>query len=485
MKDEECGILSPFLFLSKQTNDDEDGSARMDLIVRNAKICTDGIEMRADLGVVDGCVAALGMLDGVEARESVDASGCIVFPGAVDVGVSLLAENAFHAGCDVDFGVLTRMAAVGGATTIVVAAEWETEKKFEDQLERRVTADQRKAFVDFGYHVFANAWSLQHRETALNAVQSGVCSVWVARTDGLANLPGGALAHAVVRDLTDSMVAIVSPTDPVLEEYFRNSLRSLGSTGLMQRTNIFPEPIEATAMRTFGALVKGSRAHVAFLGVSGERTMQALEYLRSHDYPASAIAKLPHLAFNADTLGEESQSPVAPGIPSVWPPLRGRQHQQRLWTALDSGLVTAVSSGHHPITMKQATAGLADATRAAEGANGLEHLVPVMYSEGVSKWRIDGETLSNVCCADPAKLAGLYPRKGSLQVGSDADFVIVDPAAAHERRPFPNAGHYDFFAGMDCMGTMRAVYLRGSRIAGDGARDEPAGRFVERRVSLA
>jgi len=457
----------------------------MDLIVRNARIYTDGIEMRADLGVQGGRVALLGNLENVDARNVVDASGFLVFPGAVDIGVSTLAENSFHQASEADFALLTRMAASGGATTIVVAAEWDPEQKFDEQLERRTVADQKSAWVDFGYHAFLDTWSMAHREMMQNASQSGVASAWIARTDSLAKLPGGALAHAVTRELPDSVMAVVSPTDPMLEEYFRNQLRDLGTTGLMHRANIFPEPIEATVLRTYGALLKGSRAHVLLLGLAGERSLQALEYMRTHGYPVSGAVKLPHLVFNADTLNEESQSPVAPGIPSLWPPLRGRQHQQRLWNALDSGLVTAVSSGHHPVTMKQATASLADATRAPEGASGLEHLMPLAFSEGVSKWRIDPETLSTVCCADPAKLAGLYPRKGSLQVGSDADLVVVDPTAAHERRTFPGAGHYDFYAGMECMGTVRAVYLRGTRIAGDGASGEPGGRFVERRVSLA
>ncbi len=457
----------------------------MDLIVRNARIYTDGIEMQGDLGISGGRVSAIGNL-GDDAAEIVDAAGHLVFPGLVDLGVSPLAENGCVQQTAQDFSTLTKMALAGGVTTVVSAVSFDSEKPFADQLGEFAAADTQRAWVDFGYHMFVRQWGLDARESALSAGSSGVCSVWIARTDTLSNAPGLALVQSVVRDLPESMMAVVNPTDAVLEEHFRTQLKSENMQGLSSRNSLFPEAIEGAVLKTCGAIVRNSRAHILVNGVSGERTLRELEYMRGQRYPVSAMAKLPHLIFATERMTEETQTPDSPSFPCVWPPVRRRRHQQRLWGALESGLVSAVTSAHHPVGLKQATDSATDSLSAAEGCNGIEHLLRLMFSEGIAKWRIEAETLSVVCCADPAKLAGLYPRKGSLQIGSDADFLIFDPGRQEDIRPLQGAACFDYYAGHPCAGAIKAVYLRGTRVAGEGAdTSAPRGAFLERRLALA
>ena len=453
----------------------------IDLLIRNTTIVTDGLEMRADLGVTDGIVTHIGQLEGVEAGEILDGSGKFVLPGLVDLGVSLLGEGAYYAPSRHQIAELTAEALAGGVTTIVAAQDWDPKANFSEDLARRQAEDEELASIDFAYHYFVSDWSEDRRRHMRGALGSGLSSVWIARADLNSPLPGGTLIHAVMRELPESSYAITAPSDPLFERYFRADLRSGGRIAPKYYTNVFPEWIEASMLRSYDALLRETRSRLVVLGLSCPESLVELQRLRESGTKLIGGAKLPHLVLNTDMLNEET----AAILPFAWPPLRNRSAQHALWSGLEDGLMNVVSSSHHPRTVEEVREGQKDAMSAQGGGTGIAHLLPLLHSEGVSKWRLSLESLSQCACADPAKMAGLYPRKGSLQIGSEADLVILDPGKSYRIQPAGAANsHYDPYAGIEVAGSVEAVYLRGRRVLGTGADPQPRGRFLEGTVSL-
>lgn len=454
----------------------------MDLIVKNGTVVTDGMEMHCDLGVTGGRVTHWGCLDETQASAIIDASEKLVLPGLVDIGVSLLGENNFTIESQQTFETLTAKAIQGGVTTIVAAAKWNPARIFNEELSERRKADEAGARADFGYHYFVSSWAPEFQRHFRTAVSGGVPTAWIARTDLDAPLPAPALVHAVLRDLSDHSLAITSPSDPIFEDYFRSNLKERKAVGPEFFTQVFPEWIEEERLRILGSTARSTRGRLIVLGLSTARSVAALQSMREEGVPIFGAAALPFLALNSDSPEEEgAENP----LPITWPPVRGRSEQQCLWNALEAGTLSVLTALHHPVTPEQIRVGQEDATSAVCGIGGIEHLLPLVYSEGVAKWRLSMESLSQCACADPAKLAGLYPKKGSLQIGSDADFVIFDPAieeSVPETKPDAATSPY---AELEPSGGINAVYLRGSCIFGSNAVPEPRGRFLDRRISLA
>ncbi|MDK2971420.1 MAG: dihydropyrimidinase [Candidatus Sumerlaeota bacterium] len=454
----------------------------MDLVIRNASIVTDGLEMNADLGIANGVVTQIGRLEKVPAANVIDAAGKVILPGLVDVGVSLYCENEYTLDSGQSLDALTAEALAGGITTVVLAEPFDEGRILTEELAERRTADAALARTDFGYHYLLRDWSPERERHVRTAASAGIASVWVARCPIEAEHPGTALLHAVAQDLPESTLLLTRPSEACLEYHLRRTLRAKGFVQPAYHSQTFPSWLEESAVHLLGAIARGSRPRLLVLGISSTPALAAIQSLREQGVSILGGATLPHLVRTADMLEEDAGTI----LPLTCPPLRERADQQSLWNALDSGTLSVVSSGHHPVTTDEARAGHTDALASADGAGGIAGLLPLLHAEGIAKWRLSIESLSLCACADPAKLAGLYPRKGSLQIGSDADFVLLNPRAAGTVDRFTSDSRLaDPYSGMECADVVEAVYLRGRCVHGAGADTAVRGRYLDRRLSLA
>ena len=166
------------------------------------------------------------------------------------------------------------------------------------------------------------------------------------------------------------------------------------------------------------------------------------------------------------------------------PPLREKAEQEGLWKALRKGEIQTVSTDHCSFTLAQKDAGREDFTRIPGGLPGVEHRFELLWSYGVVKKRISAAALCRLLAENPAKLYGLFPRKGRLAVGGDADIVVYDPGASHVIRAEDSfsAADYDPYEGFVTAGGIREVWLRGSRQVEGGRllEEAPRGSFLVR-----
>lgn len=449
----------------------------MDFLLSNGTIVTDGLEFSADLAIRDGLIAVIGDLSGVSAKEEIDCSGKLVFPGAVDLGLNLLDDGPFDQESGAGFAIASREAATGGVTTLVATMELEPGDDLDECVRAQTEADSRKAWVDYSYHLLFNDWGPQRASQVRQAINAGIPSAWLARTPLGSNLPAPSLFLSAMEDIPEDFLVVISPFLSTLAQFSINKLMSQAPFPNRQWKEALPENFEVSAVQTLAHLANNARCRVLLNGISTCASLAALQTARENSGLITGGCSIHHLFFT-DGDGDS--------VPRLWPPCRTKQDQHALFNALEEGLLSAVTSFHKPRTSQEASSPVIGPELPQVGAASLAHFLPILHGEGVNKWRITPATVSLCACADPAKLAGCYPRKGSLQPGSDADVVVIEPGESAEAPVQPGGGEFtDPYRDHGFPGRIEQVFLRGKRIYDKtGLVEAPTGSFIERRLVL-
>jgi dihydropyrimidinase len=451
----------------------------LDILFENAQIASDGVEFTADVAVEAGQIKAIGNLAGMPAREVINCRGKALIPGVVDLGVNLLDNGPFDPESGAGFAMATRAAARGGVTTIVTTLEIDSQELAADAVKAQQEADARKACVDFGYHLLVRDVQESTATQLRSAYSAGVCSVWAARTGLADNFPGHGLLMALAQVIPEEMLLLTSPWDAISGEIYRRALKSDPGSLETQWLKVLPREIEANFVRSLPGVLTGLRGRAVIMGLSCIESLTAMQELAQRSVHFQAACSLASLYFL------ESET----GSPRTWPPIREKSDQQALYYALEQGFISVVTSDHKPRTATEMVGQPNAPSGPAVGLSTISHLLPIVYSEGVSKWRLTLATLSQILCADAAKLAGLYPRKGTIQPGADADLVLIDPLEIRRAVSQPHiVGPLDYIDPLEeatLQGVIKQVYLRGVRIVDNGELvSENSGQFLSRRLSL-
>jgi dihydropyrimidinase len=444
----------------------------VDLILKQCSIASDGVEFTADVAVEGGVIHAIGLLDGLSASETVDCHGLLLLPGAIDLGLNLGANGEIDPAPKQSFAEITQSALLGGVTTVVACEEFAIRGDVEELVAQRAREHALDAWCDFGYHFGVRGWD-PHLGTRLrSAALAGVTSARILRTGAGAPVPGPMLVHATAQEIPADMLLLFSPWDPLLFRYMEQRIEASGSTAESQWESLLPRAFEAAWVRSLAAWLEGLRGHAMIVGISSAEAVEALRELRSVNGAVHGSVNVAALAFAQQETG----------APRTWPPIREKADQKALYAALEEGLLSAVCSDHRARTAEEMVgAGGAGAI----GLATLSGMLPLLYSEGVAKWQLSAGTLSQCLGSDAAKLAGLYPRKGAIQAGADADLVLIDPNRVRGAHIAGPGGFVEPLSQADLQGSIERVYLRG-RLAVQERQliGASGGQFLHRRQSL-
>ena len=433
-----------------------------------------------DVLVADGRVAGI-VERGSEASavEAVDVEGLVVLPGAIDAHVHL-AQNLTYPTEPIDVAPETAAAAAGGVTTIL--AYLMTPTPYE-QVVRTVTGlMEQTAAVDFGFH-FCVVTEEQKDAVRLYAEELGVSSFkffmnFRGDEGAYLGLPGN--DDGFLLELLASAAgcgAMVNPHPENIEIVWR--LRAAEHAADAPPLRVWdatrPAYVEAEAIQRAAFLARTAGASLYVVHVSSASALEIAARERAA-YPGVFVETCPHY------LTHDADSDVGL-LGKVNPPLRSAADREALWRGLEAGLIDVVGSDHVP-RMKAAKGG--DVWTASAGFPGLETLVPVMLSEGCVRRGLPLEQVVDLFTRNPARLFGLYPRKGVIAVGSDADFAIVDfgRARAVDGDALHSRAGYSIYDGWELDCTVVHTLVRGRFALRDGAlTDASRGAFVARRVS--
>jgi len=407
-------------------------NAQADLRVVNARVVTPSETLLGGVAARDGKVVAVGAeMNLPDADRTIDAEGNYLIPGFIDPhvhwGLSRY-EYEYHEGLAHDFETETRGAVHGGVTTVVNFLLQPDPYLPDVDYFRR--AGEENSYIDFAYHAIVH--QDHHVEEIEGLVEEGVRSFkvffnWYKHASpelGIDHSDAGRVYKVLdkVSDINDGVVMFHAENEDLAYER-RQELRAEGRNDLEAWSESAPNICEVMQVEQIARMTEYTDSRAYIVHTSTGEAVDVGERYREKGVKLD-IETLP--AFLCHTKQDEDLG--------VWgkisPPLRGEDSKQRLWEGLRNGTVEYLGTDHcpHKVEFKEKEGGkYGDVWDAIPGDNnGIEYFLPVMMSEGVNRNRLSMERLVEVACENNAKRWGLYPRKGALVEGADADMVIVD-----------------------------------------------------------
>lgn len=455
-----------------------------DLILRGGQLVTPRETVRADVGVRGGRIAAVGELAGASADETFDATGLFVLPGVIDEHVHSRDPGLTY---KEDFAHSTRAAVAGGVTTVLEMPNSIPPVVDSASFHSRVRQLQAKARADFGlWGMLLGDRNLASIEEMARAGVVGYKLFW-----GYALDPR---TLALVYHFRDGDDVILPPDEGQIYDAFRTVARTGRPVGVhAENRNVIARLAareEASGAEDYAALLRSrpafgealttqaaitladaAGAHLHVLHISAGEAAEAVAAARARRRRVTGET-CPHYLVLTD-----EDYPRAGTHMKIFPPVREKAHQDRLWAALQAGELQTVGSDHAPHTAEEKAENI---WRAPAGAAGVQTLVPLML-DAASRGRITLNRVAAVLSENPARIFGLYPRKGTIAVGADADFTLVDMnREAVIRGPELLSKHpVTPFDGLHVQGVPVAAFIRGRLVMRDGhPLGEPEGELV-------
>ena len=461
----------------------------LDLVIRGGTVVTAIDTCQADLGVRGGRIVALA--EGLpRAAQEIDAAGRLVLPGGVDSHCHIEQLSGMGVWNADDFYTGTISAAFGGTTTVIPFAA-----QHRGQSMRDVVADYReraqKAVVDHAFHMIVSDPSEAVLADELPAlIRDGYSSLKLFMTYPLLRLGDEQILELLALARREgAMVAVHAENDAMLAWTTRRLLER-GHTAPRYHAISHPRAAEAEAVGRLIAMAALVDQPVVVFHVTTEGSMAAIREAQTRGRKVFAETCPQYLLLEASDLDK-------PGLEGAkWmfsPPARDAADRAAIWRGVQNGTFQMVTSDHAPYRFDDSgkLAAGADPTfkQIANGIPGIELRLPLLFSEGVAKGRIDLSRFVELCCTNPAKIYGLHPMKGTIAIGADADLAIWDQdrTVTITDETTHDAVGYCPYAGMTVTGWPQTVLSRGEVIveAGELRAERGRGRFLPRAAGAA
>ena len=397
-----------------------------DVVIRDAVVVTAEHTQRCDIGISGGRIAALGagLKDG--ARE-VAARGRTVTPGGIDGHCHLDQPMPAPMKMADDFETGTRSAACGGTTTVIPFAAQEKGKSLRAAVDDYHRRADGKALVDYAFHLIVTDPTEEVLSRELPAlIAEGYTSFKIYMTYEDLKLADGQILDVLDLARRHGAMAMIHAENSECIEWLTRRLEKAGRTAPRFHADSRPMLVEREATHRAMALAELVDVPILIVHVSGREAVEQIRWGRGRGLHIYAETCPQYLFLTADALGAEGYE----GAKCVCsPPPRDKANQAVIWDGLSDGLFTVVSSDHAPFRYddpqgKRLGGKEVPFRYIPNGIPGLETRLPLLYSEGVLEKRIRAERFVELTSTNAAKLYGLYPRKGTIAVGSDADLVI-------------------------------------------------------------
>ncbi|WP_058308574.1 dihydropyrimidinase [Gracilibacillus massiliensis] len=437
-------------------------------VIKNGIIVTPVHQYKGDILIEDEIVKAIGKKGEFAAvkAEFIDADGLYVIPGAVDehTHMSMPSPDTYSMPWETE----TIAAAVGGTTTIVDFAIQEKGKTLTEAIDTWKKNANNNTAIDYSLHIAITDLNEDIIAEIPSAVEQGVTTfkLFMAYKDD--KMVDDATLYRVLKQSKEvgGLVMVHAENGDVIsilqDEYVKS-----GKTEPFYHAITRPIEIEAEATRRAIALANITDAPIFIVHVSGEEPAEEIRKARMNGQAVFGET-CPHYLFLDDSY---LQLPGFEGAKYVCsPPLREKTHQQKLWNAIADGTLQTIGTDHCSFNYKeQKHRGIDDFSKIPNGGNGIENWLQMLYSYGVKKENMTIEKLVELTATNPAKFMGLFPKKGTISVGSDADIVLFDPNKKHTIKAETQlqGSDYNFYEGFTIEGSAQHVFLRGEHIVKD------------------
>jgi dihydropyrimidinase len=455
----------------------------MSVLIKGGRIVTASDDYVGDVLVEGEQVSLMGASLDVQADRTIDASGKYVLPGAIDPHTHL--EMPFGGTITVDdFESGQRSAAFGGTTTHVDFAIQTRGRSFTEGIEEWHGKANGRTLIDYGFHIIVS--DLEEGgtlEELATLPDQGITSYKLLMAyKGVFQVSDETLFK--VMDLareTGALVMIHGENGDAIDILVKRAVANGNlSPGWHYRTR--PSTLEGEATNRAIQLAHVAGAPVYIVHVTCREAVEAIDRARRQGWSVWGESCPQYLLLDETYLDR----PDFEGAKYVFsPPLRGADHQPVLWHGIQSDILSVMGTDHCSFTFaEQKRLGEGDFSKIPNGGPGLEDRLVLMHHFGVNEGKITLNRLVELCSTNAAKLFGLYPKKGTIAPGSDADIVIFDPS---KRKTISASSHhsacdYNLYEGTEVVGDVETVLLRGTVMIEDGElKSQPgSGKFIRR-----
>src|SRR6266849_4215804 len=466
------------------------GMSDFDLVIRNGTVATAADTANCDIGIKDGVVTTLGRDLAPGVRE-IDATGRLVLPGGIDSHCHIEQRSSAGVVCADDFYGATVAAAFGGTTTVIPFAAQHRGQSLRRVVEEYGDAARPKAVIDYAFHLIISDPSEQGMGQELPAlIRDGYTSFKVYMTYDLLQLDDGQMLDILFVARREGALVMVHAENHEMIKWLTSRLLDRGLGAPRYHAVSHARLAEGEATNRAVALSQLLDVPILLVHVSAAEAIEVIRNAQTKGLRIYGETCPQYLFLTADDIAK-------PGVEGAKfccsPPPRDHAAQEAVWTGLRNGTFQVFSCDHAPCRF-DASGKLpkGDKTTFKETANGvpgIELRLPLLFSEGVAQGRLDLNAFVALTATNHAKLYGLYPRKGTIVVGSDADIAIWDP----ERETTVTAGMlhdnvgYTPYEGRRLKGWPVTVLSRGRVVvdAGNLVAERGSGSFLPCALSEA
>ena len=465
--------------------------AGMKKLIKNGQIVTDSEVFKGDILIEDEKIIEIGECIDCGDAEVIDAEGMYVMPGAVDVHTHMDLDVGFARAID-DFYDGTVAAACGGTTTIVDhMAFGPKDCSLWHQVNEYHRLADGNAVVDYGFHgVFQHVNEATFLEMKEIKEEEGITSFKVYLTYDY-RLEDEDVFRVLRAAKEAGVVITVHCENHGVITRLRKEFPEQGKTEAKYHPLSRPARCEAEAVnRMIHIAAMAGDAPLYIVHLSSAEGLHEVMKARAENRPNLGVETCIQYLLLNDSAYDDPQE----GLKAIMsPPLRKDRDRKELWKALaDGGIIDTVATDHCPFHFKEGKAekqyGKDDFTKCPNGAPGVQERLMLLFSEGFMKGRISLPQVVKYASSEPCRMFGMYPQKGSLEPGTDADIVIIDPSKKTliDREYIRGASDYSCYEGMTLDGSIERVFLRGSEIARNGrfTGKRGDGRYVRRGESV-
>lgn len=454
----------------------------MDLVIKNGTIATESDVFKGDIGIVNGKIAAITSTGVLSGNNEIDAENLIVMPGAIDAHTHFELPIMDSSTAD-DFLSGSMACCAGGVTTFIdFVTQVKGHSLAHDLEERRAIADS-KVYIDYSLHMGITDFTEESFQSIKDIIDIGIPSFkifmayakegWMASDGDLIRVLEETKKHGGLMGIHGENQSIIdSETDRLVKA---------GKLSANWHGHSRPHHSEVEALRRAIYLTELTKSKLyIFHLTTGEGARLVAE--ASAKGTSVYAETCPHYLVLDEKMYSKPEGWLYPSCP----PLRNRFDSEVLWKALELGFLSVVATDHCSFTRAQKELHKDNFTLIPRGLPGCETLLPIIYSEGVKKGRISLTKMVNILCSSPAKIFGLFPEKGSLSIGTDADITIIDPQKSIKITSDKLHMNADFspYEGMDISGWPIYTISRGEIIYSKGkfTAEKGRGKFLKRRI---
>jgi dihydropyrimidinase len=455
----------------------------MSKLIKNGTIVTAADHYQADVLIENGIISQIGLNLEADGAEVINAEGHFVFPGGIDPHTHLDMPFGGTVTAD-DFETGTKAAAFGGTTTVIDFCLTNKGIPLRQSVQTWHEKAAGKAVIDYGFHLMIGEINDEVlAELPKMILEEGITSLKVFMAyKNVFQADDGTLFRTLLEAKRHGALVMVHAENGDVIDYLIKQALAEGNTEPIYHALTRPSVIEGEATGRAAKLTALAGSQLYVVHVTCEEAVQQIAEARNRGIDVWGETCPQYLLLDQSYL----EKPNFEGAKYVWsPPLREKHHQETLWNALKNGQLQTLGSDHCSFNFKgQKDLGLGDFSKIPNGGPVIEDRFSILYSEGVTKGRITINQFVDIVSTRIAKLFGLFPRKGTIAVGCDADIVIFDPNVTRTISADTHHMNVDYnpFEGITITGEPVTVLSRGEYVIENKqfVGSPGAGQFVKR-----